>query len=68
MDDNFSREPKEITLKEHQKNTEDVVGWVETYAEFPPLIRDTSVDWFRTYGFFGLDCLPTRNGEMSLRR
>jgi hypothetical protein len=57
-EDNFSREAQEITLKEHQRNREEVVRSIHTYAEFPPLLKEMSVEWFRTYDFFGLDCLP----------
>ena len=49
---------QEITLAQHHKNRAAVVAMLEAYAEFPPLLKKLSVDWFSTYEFFGLDCLP----------
>jgi uncharacterized protein (TIGR01627 family) len=48
---NFGKERKTISKAKHLENRKNVLEWLETYVEFPPLNRKKTIDWFREYDF-----------------
>ena len=48
---NFGRSRKTIPSWKHAANRRLALSALEIYAEFPPLNRDKTIDWFRNYNF-----------------